>query len=231
MSYALRSHNLIAGALRRPGMAHAALRPLTRTQHSAAGKDSPLNPDNQPSKAGKQPVYGPIGVAAALKHSSNGMSIRHFFHVQAITCLVDPAPSSTLFKHEFSLADRVALVSGANRGLGLEMALALIEAGARAVYCVDLPKEPSEEWQKVHDYAARSTNKGGEGRLEYISGDVTDQVRFFAYENATRSIDAHFCAGFNVEDWARHRGQRGTHGRMHRCCGYHELYHRLPGVP
>lgn len=70
----------------------------------------------------------------------------------------------------------MALVSGAQRGLGLEMALALIEAGARAVYCVDLPKEPSDEWFKVRDYAARLTNKGGEGRLEYVSGNVTDQV-------------------------------------------------------
>lgn len=67
-------------------------------------------------------------------------------------------------------------MSGGHRGLGLEMALALIEAGARAVYCVDLPKEPSDEWQKVREYAARMTNKGGEGRLEYISGNVTDQV-------------------------------------------------------
>lgn len=90
----------------------------------------------------------------------------------------DPPPSTTLFKHEFSLADRVALVSGGNRGLGLEMALALIEAGARAVYCVDLPKEPSAEWQKVREYAARLADKAGagEGRLEYISADVTDQV-------------------------------------------------------
>ena len=35
------------------------------------------------------------------------------------------------------------------------MALALLEAGARAVYCVDLPKTPGEEWTKVRDYAAR----------------------------------------------------------------------------
>lgn len=56
------------------------------------------------------------------------------------------------------------------------MALATIEAGARAVYCVDLPKEPSAEWQKVRDYAAKMTNKGGEGRLEYITGNTTDQV-------------------------------------------------------
>ena len=57
------------------------------------------------------------------------------------------------------------------------MALALIEAGARAVYCVDLPKEPSQEWQKTREYAAKMTGTGGEGRLEYISADVTDQVR------------------------------------------------------
>ena len=88
----------------------------------------------------------------------------------------DPPPQPTLFSHEFSLADRVALVSGANRGLGLEMALALIEAGSRAVYCIDLPKEPGEEWTKVRDYAAKMEGKKGEGRLEYVSGDVTDQV-------------------------------------------------------
>ncbi|KAI0693721.1 sorbose reductase sou1 [Cytidiella melzeri] len=127
---------------------------------SGSGKGSPLNTDNQ-SKAGEQPSYGPIGVAAALKSTPN-----------------DPPPSPTIFSHEFSLADRVALVSGGNRGLGLEMALALVEAGARAVYCVDLPKDPSDEWQSVHEYAkklASNGKTGGEGRLEYVSGDVTNQ--------------------------------------------------------
>ena len=85
------------------------------------------------------------------------------------------AAKPTLFSNEFSLADRVALVSGGNRGLGLEMALALVEAGARAVYCVDLPKQPGEEWTKVRDYAARMEGIAGEGRLEYVSADVRDQ--------------------------------------------------------
>ncbi|KAF7789574.1 hypothetical protein EIP86_000520 [Pleurotus ostreatoroseus] len=125
-------------------------------QGSAA--DTPLNADVQPSKTGTQPSYGPIGVTAALKHHAE-----------------DPAPTSTLFTHEFSLADRVALVSGANRGLGLEMALALAEAGARAVYCVDLAKDPSPTFEAARAYAARLANKGGEGRMEYVSGDVTDQ--------------------------------------------------------
>ncbi|KZT65885.1 sorbose reductase sou1 [Daedalea quercina L-15889] len=100
------------------------------------------------------PPYAPVGVAAALEATPNS-----------------PA-KSTLFEKEFFLADRVALVSGANRGLGLEMAMALIEAGARAVYCTDLPKTPGDEWQKVQQYLDRMD---GAGRLEYISADVRDQ--------------------------------------------------------
>ena len=87
--------------------------------------------------------------------------------------------SPTIFTHEFSLADRVALVTGAHRGIGLEMALALVEAGARAVYCVDLPTAPGEGWAKVSRYAkalASGGKTGGEGRMEYVSADVRDQV-------------------------------------------------------
>ncbi|RPD72652.1 sorbose reductase sou1 [Lentinus tigrinus ALCF2SS1-7] len=72
---------------------------------------------------------------------------------------------------EFSLADRVALVSGSRRGIGLEAALALAEAGARSVYCLDLPQEPGEDWLKVREFASRM----GLGKFEYISGDVRDQ--------------------------------------------------------
>ncbi|KAG5354151.1 hypothetical protein C0989_003664 [Termitomyces sp. Mn162] len=94
----------------------------------------------------------PIGVAAALD--------------------ADPTPRRTLFD-EFSLTDRVCIVSGANRGLGLEMALALSEAGARAVYCVDLPAEPSDEFRKTRAYAARIGTGGA--RMEYVCADVRDQ--------------------------------------------------------
>ena len=41
------------------------------------------------------------------------------------------------------------------------MALGLVEAGARAVYCVDLPARPSAEWETVRDYAARMEGRPG----------------------------------------------------------------------
>ena len=62
---------------------------------------------------------------------------------------------------EFALRDRVALVSGANRGLGLEMALVLIEAGARAVYCVVRPA--GLERVAVAEYVKPMVGTGGGG--------------------------------------------------------------------
>ena len=97
----------------------------------------------------------PIGVNAAIQ-ASNDSSI----------------PVRPKIFDEFSLKDRVGVVSGANRGLGLEMALVLCEGGARAVYCFDLPPEPSDEWKKTSDFVKRM---GNGSRLEYISADVRDQ--------------------------------------------------------
>ncbi|KAF8999308.1 NAD-binding protein [Cyathus striatus] len=105
-------------------------------------------------------ILAPLGVAAAVAHSKGDESI---------------PPKPKIFQ-EFSLTDRVALVSGANQGLGLEMALALVEAGARAVYCVDL-NEPSEEWNATRKWVDLMREKGEiKGRLEYRQGDVTDQM-------------------------------------------------------
>ncbi|KAF8341354.1 uncharacterized protein EI90DRAFT_3278950 [Cantharellus anzutake] len=81
------------------------------------------------------------------------------------------APKPSIF-NEFALKDRVGIVSGANRGLGLEMALALCELGAK-IYAIDLPSTPSDDFKTVANYVKAM----GEGRkLEYISGDVTDQL-------------------------------------------------------
>lgn len=103
----------------------------------------------------------PLGVAAALNNLS---------------------PTRTVLS-AFSLVDRVALVTGAQRGIGLEMALALAEAGA-TVYCLDLPPAPDAEWLKVQAYAANlpdiAPGVKNKGRLEYVSGDVTNQKQMWS---------------------------------------------------
>lgn len=69
------------------------------------------------------------------------------------------------------------MVSGGNRGLGLEMALVLCELGARAVYCLDLPTSPSDEWVRTKEYVSRLELGGGrKSRLEYVNVDVRDQA-------------------------------------------------------
>ncbi|KAI0634654.1 hypothetical protein C8Q77DRAFT_1156070 [Trametes polyzona] len=76
---------------------------------------------------------------------------------------------------EFSLAGKVALVTGANRGLGLAGALALAEVGARVVYCVDIADKPGPEWSRAREFVSRMRGGGGDSRFEYIRGDVSHQ--------------------------------------------------------
>lgn len=57
------------------------------------------------------------------------------------------------------------------------MALTLCEAGARAIYCFDLPTTPSEEWEKTREFVERM---GNGSRLEYVSVDVRNQKEVWA---------------------------------------------------
>lgn len=109
----------------------------------------------QRAKAQSASPLGPLGIEAALEAKANPS--------------IQPRPK--IFD-EFALTDRVAVVSGGNRGLGLEMAIALCEAGARAVYCFDLPEDPSEVFVASREYVSKL---GNNSRLEYFAADVCDQ--------------------------------------------------------
>lgn len=80
---------------------------------------------------------------------------------------------------EFSLKDRVIIVSGGARGLGLTQAEALLEAGA-VVHTLDrLPSPAQDESSEFARVAARAASElgGGSGsRLTYHRVDVRDQA-------------------------------------------------------
>ncbi|KAJ5159002.1 uncharacterized protein N7500_008653 [Penicillium coprophilum] len=78
-----------------------------------------------------------------------------------------PGNQNTL-PSDFSLTDKVALVSGAGRGLGLTIAEALLQAGAR-VYALDRIKAPTPELIHVQQ---RAKDLGTE--LQYRCVDVRD---------------------------------------------------------
>lgn len=70
---------------------------------------------------------------------------------------------------EFNLADKVVLVSGGARGLGLVQAEALLEAGA-TVYCLDRLPDPSPYFQVVQQRASETLGT----ELHYRQIDVRD---------------------------------------------------------
>ncbi|ANB14703.1 Sps19p [Sugiyamaella lignohabitans] len=94
-----------------------------------------------------------IGVEAALHAAKNP-------DFQAVSTIAG----------QFSLKDKVAIVTGGNSGIGLEYSVVLAELGA-IVYVLDLPEAPSEDYAACKAYIKKLATGGS---LEYRVANVTD---------------------------------------------------------
>lgn len=125
----------------------------------------PINP-------GPNPDPKNIGVNAVIRERPEGMDK----HV------------TTIFA-EFSLIGKTAVVTGGNRGLGLEMALAFVEAGAH-VFVIDRAEMPSDDFQKVAKHCQLLDRQ-----IEFITADVTNEqemneaMHYIADVSTTQTID------------------------------------------
>lgn len=108
---------------------------------------------NDPRTPGRQPPSPPPQETEHLQKDSSAASFL----------------GTTKRLPEFNLTDKVIVVSGAARGLGLTQAEALLEAGA-TVYALDCLPEPSPDYYRVQKRAAEDLGT----TLYYRQIDVRD---------------------------------------------------------
>ena len=130
------SVNLLS--LRTPAKSCLSTRSLS-VHHSLLKSPSLEDPPrgNEPQKPNREPPAAPPQEAENLQKNAAPASFL----------------GTTKRLPEFNLADKVVLVSGAARGLGLTQAEALLEAGA-TVYALDRLSDPSPDFYRVQKRAA-----------------------------------------------------------------------------
>ncbi|KAL8849697.1 MAG: hypothetical protein Q9221_005307 [Calogaya cf. arnoldii] len=127
-------------------------RPLCTSRRLLSELEDPPK-GNQPKTPSRSPPIPPPQESESLKKNTGSASYL----------------ATTKRMPEFNLTDRVILVSGGARGLGLTQAEALLEAGA-TVYALDRLPEPSPDFYRVQKRAAEELGN----TLYYRQIDVRD---------------------------------------------------------
>ncbi|GAB7331136.1 hypothetical protein MBLNU13_g02614t1 [Cladosporium sp. NU13] len=120
-------------------------------------------------------ISGKTGLKASESVSSSSAILPGNTNARSISAIAQRLPSEAETKtshrfREFELENRVFIVTGGARGLGLTLAEALVEAGGH-VYCVDRLPEPAPEYYETE----KRVGQFG-GSIHYRQVDVQDAV-------------------------------------------------------